>query len=865
MALRVSHGAATRPQFTGAQPLDSGEAPIQSTLGPAMSKSPTTWPFDAELTLGSAAPVSGPVLLAVLVGVGSVLLIAGGFLLWNRALTRKVEQRTAAYRRELAERKRSQKLQASRNVVLEQLARGRSLRQVLRTLIEGVEAVKPGMMGSILLLDDDNKCLRGAAAPSLPESYNKAIDGVKIGKNVGSCGAAAFTGRRVIAADIMDHPNWEAYRDLARKANLGSCWSEPIVSSSSQILGTLAMYYAEAREPTADDLELLKNTANLAGIAIQRSKTELALRASDAKLASYAAELEDRVAKRTRDLEAARDELLALNDRFRAAKDTAEVASLSKSEFLANMSHEIRSPMTAILGYAEIVYDEEKRTGAPSSRIEAIDTIRRNGKQLLAIINDILDLSKFEAGKMTVERELCSPVLIVNDVIDLMRVRADAKGLSLDTVYEGAIPATIESDATRLRQIMVNLIGNAIKFTERGGIRVTVRLVHPEGGPEPLLAFEVLDSGIGIDDAHMEELFQPFAQADASTTRKFGGTGLGLTISRRFAMLLGGDITVEGARGVGCTFTVSVGTGPLDAVRMVEPGSTLGYDIDADRTPAPEGEEPGPEDEFTLDGIRILLAEDTLDNQRLIMHHLRRWGAHLEIADDGRAAVESVLQAERNGDPFDLVLMDMQMPEMDGYEATRRLRESGFARPIIALTAHAMRGDRERCLAAGMDDYVSKPIEPSVLFTAIIQAVGRAMLDDFAGNGTADGITEAPPAPPEPPPPETIIDAAAALERAGGSPELLTELIDIFLGESSRRLADLHRAAGKGDVEEVHRTAHQIKGSVANFSAAAATEAAFRVERLAQEGDGADLDNALAALDREIARLRPELLALRDG
>ncbi len=424
------------------------------------------------------------------------------------------------------------------------------------------------------------------------------------------------------------------------------------------------------------------------------------------------------------ELVAQRQELKAINEELLATRQSADDANMAKSEFLANMSHEIRTPMTAILGFTETMLDPDQ---SDSEKLGAVHTVRRNGEHLLQIINDILDISKIEAGKLEVERIRCSPVQLVTDVKSLMQVRADEKSLAFDIEYIGPVPKTIESDPTRLRQILVNLIGNAIKFTETGGVRLITRFVDDAedgrgGRPKgTVMQFDVLDTGIGMTAEQTGKLFQAFAQADSSTTRRFGGTGLGLMISKRLANMLGGDITVESTPGKGSMFRVTVTTGSLDGVKMLDDPTTATI-IRSEDTPASKS------NAGKLDG-RILLAEDGPDNQRLISFVLKKAGATVTIVENGKLAVEAALATRDEGHPFDVLLMDMQMPVMDGYEATSLLRQKGYSGPIVALTAHAMASDRDKCIKAGCDDYVTKPIDRPKLIDLVARYLARQAPD----------------------------------------------------------------------------------------------------------------------------------------
>ncbi|MBK8979088.1 MAG: response regulator [Planctomycetes bacterium] len=416
------------------------------------------------------------------------------------------------------------------------------------------------------------------------------------------------------------------------------------------------------------------------------------------------------------DLKLTNEELRRSNQELEASRASAEDASRAKSDFLANMSHEIRTPMTAILGYADLV-----REGGltPDTVGEFVSTIRRNGEHLLAIINDILDISKIEAGRMGVELVDCSPIDVVLEIVDMMRGRADEKGVSLGVDFAWPLPRGVRSDPTRLRQILANLVGNAIKFTQAGGVHVCLRYAADADEP-PELRFEVIDSGIGLSAVELTRIFKPFSQADSSHARRFGGTGLGLAISQRLARLLGGSISVQSRKGFGSTFTLRL---PAEVSSGEAGGMLLRYEDFAAETAARARER---QEQLPRIDARVLLAEDGPDNQRLVSFLLKRAGATVDIAADGREAIAAVLAAIQEGAPFDVVLMDMQMPVLDGYAATATLRAHGYTRPILALTAHAMAGDRQKCLDAGCDGFLTKPIDRRELIRTVAACTVRA-------------------------------------------------------------------------------------------------------------------------------------------
>ena len=407
------------------------------------------------------------------------------------------------------------------------------------------------------------------------------------------------------------------------------------------------------------------------------------------------------------------------NDALEQLHETAQGANRAKSEFLANMSHEIRTPITAILGFTDILLTDESIEHASPEQIDALRTVNRNGHYLLELINDILDLSKIEAGRVEMERISVSTTEMITEVIELMKIRTDAKGLDLQVEYDGPLPEKIDTDPTRLRQILINLIDNAVKFTDTGSVRLVTRLARGKHD-EPTVQFDVIDTGIGMTPEQCSRLFTPFAQADTSTTRKFGGTGLGLTISKRLAKSLGGDISVVSKLGEGSTFGLTVGVGALDGVVMLDDPISV--------TAAETRTEPVSAGAECYPPCSVLLAEDGLDNQRLISLLLKRADMKTTVAGNGQLAYDLAMAELNRGVPFDVILMDMQMPVMDGYETTRQLRQSGYEGPIIALTACAMAGDREKCLAAGCDDFTTKPIDRNTLLSTVSRHVQKSRL-----------------------------------------------------------------------------------------------------------------------------------------
>jgi two-component system, sensor histidine kinase len=667
-------------------------------------------------------------------------------------------------RKEREALEKSSHLLAEERRIMEMMGRGAALPEVLDTLTRAIESMAPECLCSVLLLDEERLHLLTGSGGSLPSEYMGAVNGLTIGPDVGACGSAAFRNETVVVEDIATDYRFAMARDFVISFGLRACWSVPIRDSSRQVLGTFAMYHRQPAKPRDRELQLVEAGAHLAGSAIERLRAMRSLRENDEriKLAERTASLgiwqidlqsgtitvseelatqlglarsasrlsvaqlqgmihaEDwealsaavkGVSEADRSFEAEVRVVMPngstrwLRTQGRAEFDAGqprrlngasvditrmhemvirlEHAMRAKSDFLANMSHEIRTPMNGLLGSVELLLD----LGITVEQKEHVDTIRNCGKSLLRIVDDILDLSKINAGKVTIESIPFGLEGLLRETMAVVAPLASARGLEFLQEFDPVLPDTLIGDPQRLRQVLLNLLSNAVKFTNHGSVTLGVA-VGSLGRDTAELQFSVRDTGIGVPAAVQEAIFEPFTQADSSTTRRYGGTGLGLSICRGLIASMNGQLVITSEPGRGSTFHFTISL-PIAA----EPASQapiLRDQIARSNRP-----------------LRVLLAEDNSVSQKVAARLLDRMGHHVDVVGDGNHAVAAVQSAE-----YDVVLMDCEMPEMDGYAATRVIRSlsGGSTLPIIAMTAHAMAEDRQRCLEAGMDDYLAKPV-----------------------------------------------------------------------------------------------------------------------------------------------------------
>lgn len=519
---------------------------------------------------------------------------------------------------------------------------------------------------------------------------------------------------------------------------------------------------------------------------------------------------------------------------LRLAKDEAEAANRAKSEFLANMSHEIRTPMNAILGFTELLRRGFGKSERESSRY--LDTIHHSGRHLLGLINDILDLSKVEAGQLAVEKIACAPHTVIQAALAELGLKAQEKGIRLSMRLLTPVPERVHSDPARLRQVVLNLLSNAVKFTEQGGVEV-VLACNGES-----YTVEVNDTGIGIEPSRIEPMFDPFTQADASITRRFGGTGLGLAISRKLARALGGDLTATSQPGVGTTMIFTFATGSLEGVRLLEAAELAG--------PAPV--HTPVRTRWRIPSARVLVVDDGAENRELLSLVLAEQGLWIEEAENGQAALDKLAAGS-----FDLVLMDMQMPVLDGFAATRELRRRGLRVPVVALTANAMKGFEDEVLAAGCDGYLTKPVDIDALLQDLAQRLGGTRVEVPEADSVFIDLSEPAPLMTQPAPLE-VFDTPIRSRFAGNAK--LVPIVRKFAARLQVQLGHARIAVDSGDLEEVARLAHWLAGAAGTVGYDAFTEPAREMEAAAKAADPAAADGVLQRLVRMAQQLEvPEV------
>jgi len=532
---------------------------------------------------------------------------------------------------------------------------------------------------------------------------------------------------------------------------------------------------------------------------------------------------------------------------LRQSRDAADKANSAKSEFLARMSHEIRTPLNAILGFADVL----RRGFAENEqeRQEYLGTIHSSGQHLLALINDILDLSKVEAGRMELEKVRCSPHQLIRQVVSELSIRAKEKNLSLEYSAPQGLPESITTDPVRFRQVLFNLAGNAIKFTPKGSVRIVARMAKVDQRWK--LAVDVIDSGIGMSSESQGKIFQPFVQADTSITRQFGGTGLGLSITRRLTEAMGGGVSFQSTLGKGSTFTMTIDPGELEGVPTITVEEFARSASHSERGSAAAAQRAIAD----MASARVLVVDDGDSNRKLARLVLERAGMTVRLADNGADAIKLVAH-ER----FDVILMDMHMPIMDGFAATAALRERGCKLPIIAMTADAMKGDEDKCLAAGCSGFLPKPIDMDRMLEMVAVAASKNRPSDSQpaqppqAARTAQPAPSAPVAPVAAPVKSKVVEGAPILSKLPADDPEFCQIVDEFLDRLHQQMEAMENALAEEDLTRLAAAAHWLKGSGGTAGFDAFTQPASELVRLAREARIEQLPDALAELQKLASR-----------
>jgi PAS domain S-box-containing protein len=712
----------------------------------------------------------------------------------------------------LQARQRIDQLLQGHNQILEMIAKGFPLKEVLEVLVHFIESRSPNALCCFALFDPSNNTFCSGAYPSLPNNYTRALDGVNLCPLAGYCGTAAFYKKTILVSDIATDPRWADFRDFALSYGLRACWSTPILSAEGDVLATFAMYYKQIHTPTIEEQELIDKAVYLAKVAIERQRSEENYRTifessydgiavfnpetgsildanekfcqmfrlsrmaiteisfNQLSLAEYpytetefyqrikeakTGEIQrfewrskedsghvfwsEIILKRTglwgkeRILGIVRDirDRKQAEEQLKQAAEAAQIANKTKSLFLANMSHELRTPLNAILGFTQVMSRDSDIT---PENLEYLNIINRSGEHLLELINDVLSMSKIESGKVSFQSNSFDLYRLLEDLEEMLKIKAKMKGLQLKIEQYNRLPQYIKTDENKLRQVLINLLGNAIKFTEKGSVTLRVKRKREEMRvKEPIpdenllcasefLQFEIEDTGMGISPTEVSALFQPFLQTE-SGRKSQEGTGLGLAISREFVKLMGGDITVFSEVGKGSIFSFEI-----------EATLSQSEEISAPKLPSARVIGLAPNQPT----YRILIVEDKVENRKLLVQLLKPLGFEVREAVNGLEGI-TVWQ---NWHPH-LIWMDMRMPDMDGYEATRRIKSTpeGQNTVIIALTASAFEADRITVLNNGCNDFVSKPLREEVFFEKIAEYLGVRYIYEDSEQGNSHPIT----------------------------------------------------------------------------------------------------------------------------